>query len=334
MQLRNKILGYTLATALLAELVFAGCGTPEYTEKPPTYEPTSVTTTAITQEPTTTIYPTQEPTTPPTTIMPTTPPTTPTLTPITTPDPTPEPRIMYEPTMDYYLYNDDILLESDLLNNSELQPYFETALKAYETIQDFTGIVPKEQLRLELKNSSWGSYLSWFIVEREWAPTIYNTDYNISALTHEMTHWFLGGFPRVNDNILNQIWFEEGLCNYIQYLPTENRESYSLTDLSEYFTDLYTRLKQGEDLFNEDPGLKNAHKVGIMFFIGLETDYGFGYSEMREVARELTNLYNEKNNRLDKYDLKEVIEGVAGQSMDDLYRILGPGIEYNAYYRE
>ena len=71
-----------------------------------------------------------------------------------------------------------------------------------------------------------------------------------------------------------------------------------------------------------------------MFFIGLELDYDFDYNKTREMARSLGELYNKKSNPLDEYDIKAVIEEVAGQPIDDLYRILEPGIEYNSYYRE
>ena len=71
-----------------------------------------------------------------------------------------------------------------------------------------------------------------------------------------------------------------------------------------------------------------------MFFIGLETDYGFDYNKTKEMARSLVERYNELNIPLGAYHIKAVIEDVAGQPIYDLYRILEPGIKYNAYYLE
>jgi hypothetical protein len=241
---------------------------------------------------------------------------------------------MYEPSKDYYLFNDDVLLESDLLTTEELGPYFETAMKAYNTIQDFLGIEPNEQLHIGLENDEWG-YLAWFKSGNPWSNTS-GSEYNITSLTHEMTHWFFGGYSPYDPSMLNSQPFEEGLCRYIEYLPLlENKDTYSFIqrwDTTDY-PDWYSRLMQGENLFDEISHLKNAHDVGILFFYGLEKDHDFDYNKMRELGRSLVVESKELGRPLNAYDIKGLIEEVGGQSIDNLYNALKPGIDFNGYYK-
>lgn len=91
-------------------------------------------------------------------------------------------------------------------------------------------------------------------------------------------------------------------------------------------------MKNGENLFEEIPKIKGAHTVGGLFFIALETDYGFDYYKTREMTRALVEKRYELGRTLDEYDIKSVAEEVGGKSLDRLYEILAPGIEWNAYY--
>ena len=78
--------------------------------------------------------------------------------------------------------------------------------------------------------------------------------------------------------------------------------------------------------------MKNAHDVGSMFFIGLETDYEFDYNNIRDMTRAMTKKRFDEEKCLNADDIKKPAEQVRGVSLDNLYKILGPGIKHNGYY--
>ena len=163
-------------------------------------------------------------------------------------------------------------------------------------------------------------------------------------VTHEMTHWYRG-----NLYVHNQLWFDEGMANYLEGFIWKKKENpdpgaYSFADLYKDGPqwEWYQGLKNGENLFEEEilykdkvlhkGVLKNAHDVGIMFFIGLETDYEFDYNNIRDMTRAMTKKRFDEEKCLNADDIKKAAEQVGGVSLDNLYKILGPGIKHNGYY--
>jgi hypothetical protein len=239
---------------------------------------------------------------------------------------TPEPQIPQTPT-EHYLENKDVLLKSDILEPAELKEYFDAVLRAYRILEDLHGRKAPDKLIIELTENDSGA-LSWFIggkpsaVKRDDAHNIM-----IASLAYEVTRWYLDSL-----DISNQIWFEEGLADYIAVFAREgNPDNFGFTAPGIPHIDWYKELKTRENLFQEMPEIKNAHSTGDLFFIFLETDYGFDYSKVKEMIRALAERRDESGRSLDAFDIKDVAEEIAGKPLDDLYEFLAPGIEFNSH---
>jgi hypothetical protein len=231
----------------------------------------------------------------------------------------------------HYLENEDVWLTSDIVEVPALREYFNAVLCSYQILEDFHGTKAHHQLTIELTENDSGE-LSWFIGDkpsRYTAPDVRrDSEHNIVlvSLAHEMTHWYHDSL-----DISNQIWFEEGLADYIALFAREdNPNNFKFTAPGIPHIDWYQELKNRENLFEEMPEIKNAHSTGDLFFIFLETDYGFDYSKVKAMTRALAIRRHESGRTLDASDIKDVAEEIGGKPIDDLYNFLAPGIEFNS----
>jgi hypothetical protein len=249
--------------------------------------------------------------------------------------------------------NGNVRLECPYCTGDELKEYcktwigecktslydaFNTLLNIYSNNAEFFDSTPKEQLVVEVlpkKTTFAGSIgvaeIHYLNPQYPKLATDYSMaiiTYNFPALMHEITHWFTG-------YIMNsRLWFDEGLADYKEGLYQGNIY-YGIggsppvgCSIKEY----YSLLKEGKDIFQMRPFLKDAHYVGNFFFIGLIEDYNCDYNCMKKMVNYLVVKYSKDKKSMDKNDIKEATEIATGQKLDWLFNSLSPGIEYNRYY--
>jgi len=152
---------------------------------------------------------------------------------------------------------------------------------------------------------------------------------NFPALRHEITHWF-------EEYLFHpkELWFNEGLAMYSEGLYTGDIW-YGINcypPVGCKCIEYYSLLKEGQDIFEMRPFLKDAHYTGGLFFIGLIEDYNCDYDCIKELVNYIVVKYNENENFIDKMDIKEGSEIATSQNLEWLFDSLSPGIEYNKYY--
>ena len=182
-----------------------------------------------------------------------------------------------------------------------------------------------------------------------------------SLTAHETSHWFTHHLIRTS-----QLWFNEGLAMVADlFIWGENSRNY--VELEEFrhagrwygpFEELYELLQSGENIFRYDFRYKehditdayeqmtgtvygehganlNAHEVGMLFFIGLEKDYDFSGSQIKNMLVVLSEVSDvgqssENVNFVDLEDIITAIYVVSGKDITPLIALLEPGIEFNS----
>ncbi len=139
-------------------------------------------------------------------------------------------------------------------------------------------------------------------------------------------------------SLLNEHWFDEGLAGYLGKLYQQTKagqpiDTFRIKNYSSY-TDMYNTLKNGGSVFSNRENL-DSHRVGEVFLIFLQEDYGFTHEMIRNSVLRLVNTYRDSFDkdtidRIDWRQIKSSFEEEYGQPLDDLFKKLMPGIEYNS----